>query len=187
MKFNFAHLIGGKPRGKAAVKAADPSEEEPAAEEDDPEAEGEDDDPEAEGEEDDPEAEGEEDDPEAEGEDDKPAARTKPKAARETAALAAARKAGFKAGRKAERARIGTILSAPQAAGRLDLAMSLAVNSAMPAAAAVASLSAAPKTSRLATLMPDRDPKIGAASPAADDKRVATAGARYRASRGLKD
>lgn len=177
MKFNFAHLLGSKPGKKAKPAKAETPEEE-----DDPQTEAEDDDPEAE-EEDDPQAEAEDDDPEAEEEEEEePAAaapKGKAKARKEAPEVAAARREGFKAGRKFERNRCGSILSHKAAAGRLDLAMSLATNSSMTVEDAVRSLEAAPKTSRLSSLMKDADPSVGAApaSSAKDAKGRLTAAA----------
>ena len=76
-----------------------------------------------------------------------PATATAP--ATDTAALDAAaargRAEGETAGRTAERARIKSIIGAPEAAGRIDLANHLAFDTDMAADGAVKALSAAPK------------------------------------------
>lgn len=100
--------------------------------------------------------------------------------------VAAARKAG----RLAERRRIGTILSDKAAAGRIETALTLAVNTDMEAKAAIKTLKTTPKSGRLSSVMPGREPRIGADAPRGgsdDDKRVANVSAAYRQSRGLKD
>ncbi|MAM95684.1 hypothetical protein [Parvibaculum sp.] len=186
MKFNFAQLVGAK-GGKA------PTAETPAKDEDEPAAEDKEDDTVAEDDEEKPAAEDKEDDTVAEDDEDEPDAEDTEE---EKAANAASNKklgvekrvaAARKAGRLAERRRIGTILSDKAAAGRIETALTLAVNTGMDPKAAITTLKTTPKSGRLASVMPAREPKIGADSPTADDKRVAAAGARYRASRGLKD
>ena len=185
-KFSFSHLWGGKAPQAAKTETPAEDEDEPAAEdkENDPDAEEGEDEPSVEDKEDDPDAEEDEDDPDAEDtEEEKAAKAASDKKLSVEKRVAAARKAG----RLAERRRIGTILSDKAAAGRIETALTLAVNTSMDAKAAITTLKTTPKSGRLASVMPGREPKIGADSPAADDKRVASAGARYRASRGLKD
>jgi hypothetical protein len=173
MKFNFAHLFGGGPRKASKVakpaKAEKPVEEEdePAASDDDDEAAGDDDDPDAEGEDDDKaedkeeEATGDDDDPDAEEEPEDEEAKATKLAANKKASLDKRLAAARKAGRLAERRRIGGILSSKAAAGRIDLALSLAVNSSMSAVQAVKALEASPKTSVLSARMAAADPDIG--------------------------
>ncbi len=170
MKFNFAHLFGGGPRKASKVakpaKAEKPVEEEdePAASDDDDEAAGDDDDPDAEGEDDDKaeEATGDDDDdPDAEDEPEDEEAKASKLAANKKASLDKRLAAARKAGRLAERRRIGTILGDRAATGRIDLALSLATNSSMSAAAAIKSLQASPKTSILSARMATADPDVG--------------------------
>lgn len=169
MKFNFAHLFGGGPRRASKVakpaKAEKPAEEEdePAASDDDDEAAGDDDDPDAEGEDDDKaeEATGDDDDPDAEEEPEDEEAKATKLAANKKASLDKRLAAARKAGRLAERRRIGTILGDRAATGRIDLALSLATNSSMSAAAAIKSLQASPKTSILSARMAAADPDVG--------------------------
>lgn len=170
MKFNFAHLFGGSPRRASKVakpaKAEKPVEEEdePAASDDDDEAAGDDDDPDAEGEDDDKaeEATGDDDDdPDAEDEPEDEEAKASKLAANKKASLDKRLAAARKAGRLAERRRIGTILGDRAATGRIDLALSLATNSSMSAAAAIKSLQASPKTSILSARMATADPDVG--------------------------
>lgn len=170
MKFNFAHLFGGGPRKASKVakpaKAEKPVEEEdePAASDDDDEAAGDDDDPDAEGEDDDKaeEATGDDDDdPDAEDEPEDEEVKASKLAANKKASLDKRLAAARKAGRLAERRRIGTILGDRAATGRIDLALSLATNSSMSAAAAIKSLQASPKTSILSARMATADPDVG--------------------------
>jgi hypothetical protein len=173
MKFNFAHLFGGGPRKASKVakpaKAEKPVEEEdePAASDDDDEAAGDDDDPDAEGEDDEKaedkeeEATGDDDDPDAEEEPEDEEAKATKLAANKKASLDKRLAAARKAGRLAERRRIGTILGDRAATGRIDLALSLATNSSMSAANAIKSLQASPKTSVLSARMAAADPDVG--------------------------
>jgi signal peptide peptidase SppA len=73
------------------------------------------------------------------------AAPAQPDTAALEAAAARGRAEGDKAGRQAERARIKGIISAPEAAGRADLANHLAFDTDMAAESAVKALAAAPK------------------------------------------
>lgn len=194
MKFSFAHLFGGKPPKAAKPKAQSEEDEDDAetedeettskAEEDEDKAEDDDTDK-AEGDEDE-EAETDDDDKAEDDEEEKASKLAADKKASAEQRVSAARKAG----RLAERKRIGRILSSKAASGRMEAALSLAVNTALPADAAIETLKATPKSSRLSAVMPGRDPKIGAApggDTRAEDKRVAAASANYRALRGIKD
>ncbi|MFN4229837.1 hypothetical protein [Parvibaculum sp.] len=189
MKFNFSQLVSGRAGRK-------PKAETPAEDEDKPDAEDKEDDTAAEDDEDKPDAEDKEDDTAAEDDEDEPDAEDDEE---EKAAKAASDKnlsvekriaAARKAGRLAERRRIGTILSDKAAAGRIETALTLAVNTDMDAKAAIATLKTTPKSGRLSSVMPGREPRIGADAPrggSEDDKRVANVSAAYRQSRGLKD
>lgn len=179
MKFNFAHVFSARPP-KAETeeeKAEDKDPEETA--EGDEEEKAEDKDPE----------ETAEDDEEERAEDDEEEEKAKAAAADKSLSVEKRVAAARKQGRLAERRRIGTILSDKAASGRVEQAVTLAVNTGLPAAAAIETLRASPKSSRLSTLMPGREPRIGADTRGGgdSDKRVASASARYRASRGLKD
>lgn len=110
---------------------------------------------------------------------------------KEEAALAmeteAARAAGLKEGTTAERARIAAILRSPEADGRLETALTLALDNEMAAEAAVKVLGSVPKVapaagtshSRLDALVPRPDvkPDSGAKEPANDYEKGAAAAA----------
>lgn len=147
--FSFAHLIGlgktaseddedEKAKKSKAKKAEEEKDDDTDAEEDDEDGDkekskkskakkaddGDDDDPDA-----------EEDDPDAADDDDDDENKD------------------VKKGRRAERRRCGAIMSSPHAAGRADLAASLAFNTSMSAAAAIKVLAgAAPAVSRRKSL-----------------------------------
>lgn len=136
-KFSFAHLLGLNIAAKASRAAEEEEEDQNAEEEseneedddksskkskkakkaneDDPDAE--DDDPDAEDDEDDPDAEDDDDDPDAEEEEDE--------------------NKDVKKGRKAERQRCAAIFSSKHAAGRPDLAATLAFTTRLTAKEAI--------------------------------------------------
>lgn len=136
-KFNYMHLLGiGK---KAKVSRAEEEEDEKDAEEEEEEGEEDDDksskkgkkakkanedDPDAE--EDDPDAEDDEDDPDAEEDDDDPDAEEEEDENKDV-----------KKGRKAERQRCAAIFSSKHAAGRPDLAATLAFTTRLTAKEAI--------------------------------------------------
>lgn len=136
-KFSFAHLLGLNKAAKASRAVEEEEEDQNAeeedeneedagksskkgkkakkAEDDDPDAE--DDDPDAEDDEDDPDVEDDEDDPDAEEEEDE--------------------NKDVKKGRKAERQRCAAIFSSKHAAGRPDLAATLAFTTRLSAKEAI--------------------------------------------------
>lgn len=127
-KFKFAHLLGLNKAAKASraeeEEEKDAEEEEETEEEDDgksskkgKKADGDGDDPDAEEEDDDPDAEEEDDDPDAEEEDDE--------------------NKDVKKGRKAERERCAAIFGSKAAAGRPDLAATLAFTTRLSAKEAI--------------------------------------------------
>lgn len=197
--FNFAHLIGLSPAAKAgrdlrnqhdeeavaAVAASEDEEcedgeEEEAAEQDDDKsgkkgkkakkakkkADGAGDDDESDGE-DDGEDDGTDDETEEDGEEEaKPKSAAKPGKASKPASNGQ----DFKRGRKAERRRIGLILSHTAAANNMGLAAKLACNTGMSSSAAIALLEATPaaRGGRLDGLMAGtKTPDIHAGAPEA--------------------
>jgi hypothetical protein len=186
MKFNFGHLFGGYTAGSAKPKAETEDDEDKAETEDDENTSGTEDDKDKAEDDKDDEAEEDDEDKAEDDEEEKAAKLAADKTASIDKRIAAARKAG----RLAERKRIGQILSNKVASGRMPAALTLAVNTGVSAKAAIEMLKSSPRAGRLDAVMPGRDPNIGAAPGAdtrEDDKRVASASANYRAMRGIKD
>lgn len=147
-RFNFATLLGrgGAPRAESETPAEDEDERKEDEREDGAMDEEETDEASAE----DRAAEDEDGEDEA-AEDDK-----------ETAAMSPAEKAAFAKGRKAEKARIGAILTAEGVGpATIALAAHLAVNTSLAPKEAAATIAASPKGGGLAAAMAGRTPRIG--------------------------
>lgn len=185
--FGFAHFAGLAPKGGKDLReegeqpeAAASAEAAEAEEEEEGETSGEQADPKkgkkkakdkAEGDEDEEEASaGEEDGDDEEDDDDgePEASAPNPKSNAKKPAAKPAKGNDFKRGRKAERRRVGLILSNPAAANNVALAMKLACNTGMSSSAAIALLEATPaaRGGRLGQQMKDaKIPDVKAGAP----------------------